>query len=415
MRAGVDNAKIQVFSEIGRLKEVLLHRPGLELENFTPEYLREFLFDDILYLEIAQQEHDTFCAVLQKAGVDVRYVETLMTQAMHHNQDAGKMFINQYLVESGVMSEKMRAFVQDWLYDSFSEQDIVNRVIAGIRSRELPTTHTQSLSAMVSKSYPFITKPIPNLLFMRDPFCSVGNGVILSSMKNAIRRREALMLDFIFKNHPDYVNADIPRWFDYTNPTSLEGGDILIINHETLFIGISERTDAYSVEVLAENLFKNSSNTIKKIVAFVIAKKRAFMHLDTVFTQIDHDKFTIHASIEDKLTLYTITPSGVGKSLHITQEQKSLEEILVKILDRNVTLLRCGNGDTIAGDREQWNDGANTLAIAPGEVCVYQRNRVTNQLLEDNGIKVHMLPSSELSRGRGGPRCMSMPLRREIL
>ncbi|NIZ19403.1 arginine deiminase [Entomospira culicis] len=407
-------AEIRVFSEIGRLKEVMLHRPGWEVENFTPEHFGEFLFDDIMYLEAAQREHDQFSEVLRKAGVKVHYLEDLVAQSMEHQPDAAKAMVEQYLLESGVFHPQMRQELLQWLYESKDMATLVRTLIAGVRSHEAPIGRQKSLSSLTSGEELFLVKPLPNILFTRDPFISIGHGVAISSMKHLIRRRETLLSDFLFRHHPNYAGKT-PFWFERDNMNHLEGGDLLVINEEILFVGISERTDAYSVEQLAMRLFNDETSKVKKVVAFVIPKKRAFMHLDTVFTQIDHDKFTIHSEIEETLTLFVIEAGSTTDSVHITEEHKDLEHLLSGILDRRVLLLRCGDGDAIAGSREQWNDGANTLAISPGEVCVYERNHVTNRLLEDSGIKIHAILSSELSRGRGGPRCMSMPLVRENL
>ena len=205
----------------------------------------------------------------------------------------------------------------------------------------------------------------------------------------------------------------IPFWYNRNETTSLEGGDELILNEKTLAIGISQRTDARSIEKVSKKLF-NSNTNFERVLAFHIPKKRAFMHLDTVFTMVDYDKFTVHPGIEGPLTVYEITKDEKSENgLKVNKENGTLEQILTKYLNRKITLIRCGGGDPINAAREQWNDGSNTLAIAPGEVVVYSRNYITNELLDKYGIKLHIVPSCELSRGRGGPRCMSMPLIRE--
>lgn len=197
----------------------------------------------------------------------------------------------------------------------------------------------------------------------------------------------------------------------------MEGGDILILNKETIAVGISERTDPISIVNLGKEILNDNQTEFKRILAFYIPRKRAFMHLDTVFTMIDRDKFTIHPEIEGTLTVYCLTKNKIkNDELDIVEENAKLEDILKKYLGVNkVSLIRCAGGNTVDAPREQWNDGSNTLAIAPGEVVVYDRNYITNRILEENGIKTHVMPSSELSRGRGGPRCMSMPLYREDL
>ncbi len=411
----MQNKKIQVYSEIGPLKEVLLHRPGAELENLTPDYLEEFLFDDIPYLKVAQQEHDAFADILRKAGVEVTYVEALMADVISCDTAIGEQFVEEFLAEADVWQPKARQLIRAWLFDNFASKEIVDNLIAGVRVRDIPNFRDNSLAGMVARSYPFLTNPLPNVLFTRDPFATMGQGITVNHMRKPIRRRETLMADYIFKYHPSYQANPVPRWFNRDAKSCLEGGDELVINDKTLFIGISERTDAMGIETLAQAIFHGHDTTFEKILAFLIPHKRAFMHLDTVFTQIDHDKFTIHPGIEGDLTVYTLKRGATEGSIMITEEHEKLEVVLSRVLDRKVTLLRCGGDDVIAGDREQWNDGANTLAISPGEVCTYSRNHVTNELLEAAGIKVHRMPSSELSRGRGGPRCMSMPLVRDLI
>jgi arginine deiminase len=332
-----------------------------------------------------------------------------------HDKAIGMQFVEDFLEEADVWQPNARKLIGEWLFDNFSNKEIIDQLIAGLRVRDIPNFRDNSLAGMVARSYPFLTNPLPNVLFTRDPFATIGNGVTVNHMRKPIRRRETLMADYIFKYHPSYQVNPVPRWFNRDAKSCLEGGDELVINETTLFIGISERTDAMGIETLAQSIFYKHSTSFQQILAFLIPHKRAFMHLDTVFTQIDHDKFTIHPGIEGDLTVYTLKRGAVAGSISITEEHEHLETVLARVLDRKVTLLRCGGDDVIAGDREQWNDGANTLAIAPGEVCTYSRNHVTNELLEQAGIKVHLVPSSELSRGRGGPRCMSMPLVRELL
>jgi arginine deiminase len=204
-------------------------------------------------------------------------------------------------------------------------------------------------------------------------------------------------------------------WYNRENKYHIEGGDQLILSDKVIAIGVSERTQAAAIDELAKNIFSDGQ-TFDTILAFDIPNTRAFMHLDTVFTMVDYNKFTIHPEIEGPLTVYCLKKEGNEGNYSITKEAMILEDVLAKHLGlENVELIRCGGKKGIDAGREQWNDGSNTLAIAPGEVIVYERNHVTNDLLREKGIKLHVIPSSELSRGRGGPRCMSMPLEREPL
>ncbi|WP_281745998.1 arginine deiminase [Thermanaerovibrio acidaminovorans] len=405
---------LKVTSEIGRLRSVLLHRPGKEVENLTPDLMARLLFDDIPYLKIAQEEHDAFAKVLRDNGSEVLYLEDLAAEALE-DRAVREQFIDEYLAEANIQGDGTRAVLRDFFL-SMDVKPMVLQTMAGVRRTELPREELKfmSLADRIDTDNPLVVDPMPNLYFTRDPFATIGTGITLNHMRTETRNRETLYAKYIFNHHPKFKGCDVPFWYDRTETTSIEGGDELVLSPNVLAIGISERTDAASIEKLARKLFSDDRSTFKQILAFNIPKKRAFMHLDTVFTMVDRDKFTIHPEIEGPLQVFSITPSCCG--INIEEERSTLENVLAKALDiPKVTLIRCAGGDPIDAPREQWNDGSNTLAIAPGEVVVYSRNYVTNQILQDNGIVTHIVPSSELSRGRGGPRCMSMPLVREDL
>ena len=401
---------LMVKSEIGRLKKVLIHRPGLEIERLTPELLDRLLFDDIPYLEIARKEHDYFAEILKDNGIEVDYLEELTAEAIAE-PGVREKFLEQFLDESGLLAEYRRDAVKNWL-SKFDNEDLIVNLMSGIKKTEIDNLVDRSLADMVNTDYPFILDPMPNLYFTRDPFATIGTGISLNHMKTETRNRETIFAEYIFNFHPDYKDVDIPRWFSRYDNKSLEGGDQLVLSSEVLALGISQRTEAASIEQFAGDILR-SDQSFNRVLALQIPSKRAFMHLDTVFTMVDYDKFTIHAEIEGPLVVYSLTLDGEGQ-LQISKEKSTLSELLKTYLGlESVELIRCAGGDLIDGGREQWNDGSNTLAIAPGEVVVYTRNYVTNRLLEEKGITLHKMPSSELSRGRGGPRCMSMPLVRE--
>lgn len=406
---------LNVTSEIGRLKTVLLHRPGEEVENLTPDLLDRLLFDDIPYLKIAREEHDAFAQTLRDAGVEVLYLEVLAAEAIATDEKVKMKFISQFIDEAGVESESLKDALTRYFL-SFENKAMIDKMMAGVRKEELKEYNRDSLYDLVNNTYPFVCDPMPNLYFTRDPFATIGHGITLNHMRTETRNRETIFAKYIFENHPRFKGKEVPFWFNRDENTSIEGGDELILSKDTLAVGISQRTDSASVEKLAKRLLFNNDSTFKTVLAFQIPVSRAFMHLDTVFTQVDYDKFTVHPGIVGPLNVYAITkdPEHEG-ALKTVKEVDTLENILSKYLDRKVTLIKCGGGDEIIAAREQWNDGSNTLAIAPGEVVVYSRNYVTNGILEEYGIKLHVIPSSELSRGRGGPRCMSMPLIREDL
>ncbi|MCT4661567.1 MAG: arginine deiminase [Tissierellales bacterium] len=403
---------INVTSEIGKLKTVLLHRPGKELENLTPDVLERLLFDDIPYLKIAQEEHDAFAKILRDNGVEVLYLENLAAESLI-NDEIRTAFVEEFIAEANIKGEETETQVKEYL-KQFNNQELVDKMMAGIRKTELGEMKSKHLSGMVHSDYPFVADPMPNLYFTRDPFATMGAGITLNHMRTETRNRETLFAKYIFKYHPTYGNDQVKIWYDRDETTAIEGGDELVLSEKVIAIGISQRTDADSIEKLAGRLL-NNGHKFETILAFDIPKKRAFMHLDTVFTMVDYDKFTIHPGIEGPLRVFAITKNHDG-GLQIEEEVMNLEEILKKHLELdNVTLIRCAGGDKIDAAREQWNDGSNTLAIAPGKVIVYSRNYVTNEILQKHGIETYVMPSSELSRGRGGPRCMSMPLVREDL
>lgn len=398
---------INVRSEIAPLKKVLLHRPGNELLNLVPDYLAEMLFDDIPWLTVAQKEHDAFAQTFRNLGVEVVYLKDLVCQSIK-NDDIKQMLVKDFLAEalthSPAQTEKIREFLL-----SMPTEKMVDTMIAGLRKTELTNKAKTHLVDYLNDQYPFLLDPMPNIYFQRDPFSLVGNGVIINKMFTNQRGRENLFAKYIFSFHEDFCDA--PKYYDRTMPYNIEGGDILVLNSETLAIGISQRTHANAIEELAKNILTDESG-FKQIVAIDIPKQRTFMHLDTVFTMVDKDTFSIHPNTQSDFVTLVLTKKD-GK-IHIEQRDGKLDEILSRVLGLDkVKLLKCGGESSIDAAREQWNDGANTLAVAPGEVIVYGRNNVTNRLFEDNGIKIHEIPCSELSRGRGGPRCMSMPIIRK--
>ena len=407
MKTGIHNT-----SEIGRLKRVLLHRPGGELENLMPEYLERLLFDDIPYLKEAQKEHDAFADCLRSQGVEVVYLTDLVVESLTDG-DVRRELLRQFLDEADIQDSRTREAVEEYL-SAMPDQEMVPAMMAGVRKSQLRTGSARLgdyLSA-AGDNYPFAVDPMPNLYFTRDPFATIGTGVSLHKMHTVTRNRETLFGKFIFEHHPLYKNA--PRWYDRGLTSSLEGGDILILSPQVLAVGISQRTREDSIDTLAETVL-TYDGTFQKVLAFNIPKTRSFMHLDTVFTMVDRDKFTVHPNILGQLTVF-VMELDENRKMTIRQEDGRLEDILKEHLGLDsVTLIPCGRGSEIDAAREQWNDGSNTLAIAPGEVVVYARNYVTNQSLEEAGIRIHTIPSAELSRGRGGPRCMSMPLWRDDL
>ncbi|GAA0719368.1 arginine deiminase [Clostridium malenominatum] len=402
------NHSIFVYNEIGKLKSVLLHCPGEEIENIVPDYLRRLLFDEIAYLDQARREHNQFADILRNEGVEVIYLTDLMAEVLE-DAEVRKEFLKEFMEEGKVVTGGLQEAIIEFL-DPYSPKEFIKKCIAGVRKEELKHIKPKSLGDMVKNPYPFYLDPIPNMYFQRDPFASIGNGISLNVMANETRNRETIFAKYIFKYHPRFKG--VPRWYNRDKTHPIEGGDILVLSDKVLAVGISDRTEPIAIERLAYNLL-SSQESFETVLAFDIPKTRAFMHLDTVFTMVDYDKFTIYPGIEAPLDVYSIT-KGKNNEISIKYEQDDLSNTLKKYLNLPaVNLIRCGDGDSIAASREQWNDGSNTLAISPGKVVCYNRNRVTNEALRRNNIEVLEFESYELSRGRGGPRCMSMPLVRE--
>ena len=406
---------LHITSEIGKLKTVLLHRPGEELENLTPDYLKDLLFDDIPYLELAQKEHDAFADVLRGRGIEVLYLDQLATEALN-TDELRRQFVDEMLVSSKQGSRRVTESLRSFLLD-LPTHAMIRKIMAGVRKDEitLPPEHHQQLHDMIEKDhYPFYLDPMPNLYFTRDPAAAIGDGLTINKTRFSARRRESLYMKYIVDHHERFADSNVPIWYNRDEKFSIEGGDELVISHDTVAIGVSQRTTAEAIEATAIELFKNSN--FKKVIAIEIPKIRAFMHLDTVFTMIDHDAFTIHPAIREydgKINMY-ILEKVEGQAYPRISHETDLEHVLRTALGLPaVRLIECGGGDIIASAREQWNDGSNTLAIAPGVVVTYNRNYVTNQRLREAGIEVIEVPGAELVRGRGGPRCMSMPLVRE--
>ena len=408
------NRSFSVGSEVGKLRRVMLHRPGKELERLTIDNKDELLFDDILWVEEAQKEHDAFADLLRDNGVEVVYFSNCLAHVLREKE------IRSPLLDEVLALEAHDPLLASGLKSVLMELDpasLAEVLIAGLTKKEAISLlgSCRSLVLRSSGEHDFFIRPLPNLYFQRDPYMFVNQGVLVSVMHYPARRREPLYAKHIFQHHPYFENVQIlfgeePR---DTYPYTIEGGDFHVFSPTCVAVGMSERTASGTVQLVGRRLARDAG--IRTVLAVDIPKHRACMHLDTVFTMVDRDAFTIYPGVQKQMRIWELNYDESGDILSV-EESSDLVDCLRKNLciDR-VRLIETGGGDPIAAARDQWNDGTNTLSIAPGVVVTYRRNVVSNGVLRENGIKVFEIKGAELGRGRGGPRCMSMPLWRESL
>ena len=408
-----DKPFFHINSEIGKLEAVLLHRPGKELERLTPQSREELLFDDIPWLVRMQEEHDRFARVLSERGCRVYYFSDLLKDILRLDT-VREDLLGGLFHFSGISRLKEQDAIHEYL-TGISADVLAEVLIAGLAKSDIPYRGEQrSLTNYITEDYPYYINPLPNLYFARDPGTVIGNGIAINSMKTTARSREPFLLSYINRYHPVLGTGDPPLWYDFNLPGSIEGGDILILNKNVVAIGCSARTSPEAIEKISENLI-NSNSPIKEVLVIQIPFKRAYMHLDTVFTMLDRDKFIIFPGIIDEVKIFSMKRGSSRAGLEINSGE-NLEKALCRSLKLDqVKIIHSGGGDRITADREQWNDSTNTLAIAPGTVVTYRRNTASNAALRKGGIDVVEIDGSELVRGRGGPRCMSMPLNRKDL
>lgn len=396
--------KINVYSEIGTLKKVLVHTPGQEIDYLTPQRLDELLFSAILDPIRAREEHQKFIEILKSEGVEVVQLSELTAEAYNAaSAEAKEAFINKWLDESiPALSDANRKVVYNYLKGM--EKDtvkMIRKMMAGILAREVN----------VESSVELIVDPMPNLYFTRDPFASVGNGITLHHMFRPTRRRETIFADLIFSQHPDYKTT--PKYYDRSMNYSIEGGDVFIYNEKTLVVGVSERTEKDAIQTLAESIKNNSEVKFETIYAINVPKMSNLMHLDTWLTMLDYDKFLYSPNMMGVLKIWKIDLKASKIEWHEINEP--LTNFLSSVIGKEATLVPvAGEGATqIDIDVETNFDATNYLVIKPGVVVGYDRNRKTNEALTKAGIKVHSWNGDQLSLGMGSARCMSMPLYRE--
>jgi arginine deiminase len=393
----------RVDSEVGRLRTVLLHRPGNELKRLTPRNNDQLLFDSIPWVDRAQQEHDAFAEVLRGRGVEVLLLgDTLRTALADPRAHAAG-------VHAAVDDRRLGNDLADSLRSHLSGIDaaaLAETLMAGMTFEELPAAEGNSLVQKMNHPHDFAVDPLPNLLFTRDSSAWIGDRVAISSLTMPARRRETALLDLVYAYHPRFRQA--ARAYG-AHSAPIEGGDVMLLSPGVVAIGVGERTTAAGAESLARSLF--ADDVAHTVLAVPIEQARASMHLDTVCTMVDSDAVVMYPLSRDSLTAFTVRPDGNG-SVHVTGPAPFLTAAAEAMGIERLRVIDTGL-DPVTAEREQWDDGNNTLALAPGVVVGYERNGETNARLEEAGIEVLPIAGSELGSGRGGPRCMSCPVVRD--
>ncbi|MGW2723400.1 arginine deiminase [Streptomyces sp. NPDC001492] len=405
-----------VNSEVGELKQVILHEPGLDLERLTPSNKDALLFDDVVWISRAQEEHRLFQQLFRDRGVTVHLLHGLLAETVKH-EEAVAFVLDRVLDERQPHLGATLAGTTRRLLAAMGPEDLATHLLGGLTKRELTEalgegrTGGRSLGLDLLADGDFVLAPLPNSLFTRDTSCWVYDGVSVNPMRKAGRMRETVNYEAIYRFHPMFADQGAKRWIDgeAMAPAAIEGGDVEVIGNGTVLVGLGERTTPAAVEILARRLF--DAGSARRVIAVQLPKARAFMHLDTVMTMVDRDAFTLFTGLDRRaLRSWTLLPAA-RQGLAVTENDDFFAEIAAALGLPSVRVLQTEQ-DTSAAEREQWNDGCNLLAVAPGTVIAYEVNENSNRMLEENGIEVLRIRGDQLGRGRGGPRCMSCPIER---